>query len=471
MSFLELPRRAAIYCRISQDRSDERLGVERQETECRALADRNGWEVIRTFVDDNISAYSGKTRPQFELMLADIAADEIDLVVAWHPDRLYRGFTEFLRLSKLMKLHGATVHTVMAGEVDLSTAAGQMMAEIMTSFAQYESKQKADRIRSKHAQSARAGLAHGGPRPFGYERVQGKPGTLAIVESEAEVIREAANRVLAGESVRAISIDFTNRGIATVRGGRWQLKALSDILASPRIAGLRPAGGEGIAAATWDPILDRQTWERVHAMVTHGTVGRRPRTNVLSGFLWCGRCGQRMFGVAKTYRGKRRRQYECRRDGQGLGACAALSVEAGPLESYVSGLVFGAADGADLGHLRRSRRVGDQAALASRLEEDEQLLSDLAKDFGNRVISRPEWFAARVPVEERIDESRRGLARLAPNDLIPADLADVAGRWEALTFDQRRAVIALFIGKIFIDPATHKGGRFSPVRVRVEWAA
>jgi hypothetical protein len=330
---------------------------------------------------------------------------------------------------------------------------------------------KGERIRAKHAQSARLGLAHGGTRPYGYSRVTGKPGALAVVEAEAEVIREAARRVLAGESIRAISIDFTDRGIPTVRGGRWQLKALSDILASPRIAGLRPVDGEVVAQGTWEAILDRPTWERVRALVTHGTVGRRPRTNVLSGFIWCGRCGQRMFGVSSTQRGKKRRRYECRRDGHGLGACAALSVEAGPLEAYVTGLVLGAAQGANLGQVRRARRNGDQALLAASVEQDERLLNELADDLGNRRINRGEWLAARVPIEERLNDARKGLARLAPDDPIPADLADVEGRWESLMFDQRRAVIALFISRVYIDPAAHHGGRFNPERVRVEWKA
>ena len=51
------PIQAAIYVRMSEDREGERRGVERQETDCRALAEELGWEVVQVFVDNDISAY------------------------------------------------------------------------------------------------------------------------------------------------------------------------------------------------------------------------------------------------------------------------------------------------------------------------------------------------------------------------------------------------------------------------------
>jgi len=103
------------------------------------------------------------------------------------------------------------------------------------------------------------------------------------------------------------------------------------------------------------------------------------------------------------------------------------------------------------------------------LSEDEDLLTELAQDVAERRITRAEWFAARGPIEDRITETLKALAKLAPDDPVPADLADVESRWDDLSFDQRRAVIGLFIDKVVVDPARHRGGRFDPSRVRVEW--
>ncbi|WP_313861316.1 recombinase family protein, partial [Mycobacterium sp.] len=61
--------RAAIYTRISLDQAGQGLGVARQLEDCRALADKLGWSVVKCFDDNDISAFSGKRRPGFEAML------------------------------------------------------------------------------------------------------------------------------------------------------------------------------------------------------------------------------------------------------------------------------------------------------------------------------------------------------------------------------------------------------------------
>lgn len=60
---------AAIYARISSDKSGQSAGVERQEADCRALASRLGLTVSHVLVDNDISAYSGKPRPQYKRLL------------------------------------------------------------------------------------------------------------------------------------------------------------------------------------------------------------------------------------------------------------------------------------------------------------------------------------------------------------------------------------------------------------------
>src|SRR4051794_21562049 len=85
---------AGIYCRISRDKSGAGHGVERQQRDCRTLAEHLGWEVEKVYVDNDISAYSGKARPQYQAMLADIGAGVVTGVIAWHPDRLHRAPTE-----------------------------------------------------------------------------------------------------------------------------------------------------------------------------------------------------------------------------------------------------------------------------------------------------------------------------------------------------------------------------------------
>jgi hypothetical protein len=90
--------RAAVYTRISQDATGQRAGVTRQLEDCETLADRLGWEVTHRYGDNDLSAYSGPTRPGFEAMLKAAADSEFGAVICWHPDRLFKSPKDLERL-------------------------------------------------------------------------------------------------------------------------------------------------------------------------------------------------------------------------------------------------------------------------------------------------------------------------------------------------------------------------------------
>jgi cytochrome P450 len=90
--------RAAVYTRISQDATGQRAGVTRQLEDCEALADRLGWEVTHRYGDNDLSAYSGPTRPGFEAMLKAMADSEFGAVICWHPDRIFKSMKDLERL-------------------------------------------------------------------------------------------------------------------------------------------------------------------------------------------------------------------------------------------------------------------------------------------------------------------------------------------------------------------------------------
>ncbi|MGK2852938.1 MAG: recombinase family protein [Microbacteriaceae bacterium] len=81
---------AAVYARISRDVTGEGLGVERQLRECHELAAKRGWIVAEEYIDNDISPYSGKARPAYKRMLADIADGLRDAVIVYNTDRLTR---------------------------------------------------------------------------------------------------------------------------------------------------------------------------------------------------------------------------------------------------------------------------------------------------------------------------------------------------------------------------------------------
>ena len=72
-----MTRRAGIYVRISQDRDGTSDSPVRQADDCKALCERNGWEVVEVYEDRDISAYSNKIRPGYRELISDLAAGHI----------------------------------------------------------------------------------------------------------------------------------------------------------------------------------------------------------------------------------------------------------------------------------------------------------------------------------------------------------------------------------------------------------
>ncbi|MGH3800706.1 MAG: recombinase family protein [Pseudonocardiaceae bacterium] len=140
----ESPRRAAIYVRISRDK----VGVERQEADCRELAGRLGWTVAEVFADNDLSAYSGKRRPRYCAMLEAVRAGRVEAVLAWHTDRLHRSPVELEDyITACNESRDVPTHTVQAGPLDLSTPSGRMVARQLGAVARYESEHRSERVR------------------------------------------------------------------------------------------------------------------------------------------------------------------------------------------------------------------------------------------------------------------------------------------------------------------------------------
>lgn len=181
-----------IYTRVSLDRTGEALAVARQEKECRALAKTLGLTVTHVYSDNDISATSGKVRPDFEAMLkANPPA-----IIAWHQDRLLRLTRDLERVIAL----NVPVYTVTAGTLDLTTPAGRAVARTVAAWSQYEGEQKATRQVAANVQRAANGV-HNGRVGYGYRR---EGSAMVLHDEEAATIREAVQGVLDGDSLRSI---------------------------------------------------------------------------------------------------------------------------------------------------------------------------------------------------------------------------------------------------------------------------
>src|SRR5688572_7056192 len=127
---MQKPNAVAVYARISQDRAGEGLGIRRQVEDCRAEAERRGWRVAEEYIDDEISAYTGRVRPGYRQMLEDIRAGQRDSVIVWHLDRLHRRPIELEEFVQACAAGGVTNVVTLHGDVDLGNGDGLLVARL-----------------------------------------------------------------------------------------------------------------------------------------------------------------------------------------------------------------------------------------------------------------------------------------------------------------------------------------------------
>jgi DNA invertase Pin-like site-specific DNA recombinase len=462
--------RAAIYARISSDPEGDRLGVTRQIEDCQALAERKGWPVADVYVDDDKSAWSGRVRPEYRRMLDDIAAGAIDAILVWHPDRLHRRPIELEEFVDVCRRSGVAEVAYVSGSLPVGSDDGLFVARILAAVASKESADKSRRIKRKHEELAKAGVpTGGGTRPYGY-----RDDRRTVDPVEAEHVREAANRLLAGEGLRSIATDWNERGLLTVTGRHWSLMTLRRMLYSARLSGQRELHGEIVAPGQWEPILTPDGTTRVRAILDEATRSpRRPaRRYLLSGLLRCGLCDAPLVS-RPTATGDRR--YICAK-GPGFTGCGRLAIRAEPIEALIAQAVVYRLDTPQLAAALAGAADADTATAAEReaLALDRDQLDELARAYAARLISFPEWIRARDLIEERIHAAERRLSRLsrtAAIDRYVGRAGDLQATWATLPLMRQRSVVAALMDRAVVRPAVRGRGTFDPDRVDPVWRA
>ena len=245
-----------------------------------------------------------------------------------------------------------------------------------------------------------------------------------MIAAEAEVVREAAARGLAGESVRSVAGDLNDRGFTTSAGGLWTAGTVSRMLRSARISGRREHHGEIVADAVWPPIITPAESDRLRRMLG-GRARPRARTArsylLTGGLLHCGRCDTPQLRAALT---------------------------------------------------DARRHDSEQAHLVDRITADQDMLTLIADDYAQKTITHAEWLAARTPITARIDAAKRRLSRLSGTAVID----DYAGNatalrdaWADLAFTRQQAIIRAVIDHIVVNPATPGRNSFDPDRLSPTW--
>lgn len=349
--------RAAIYDRVSVVRGRDHRSTEQQGVENRAACRDEGWTVAGRYVDNDRSAsrFAKKTRPDWERLCDDLAADQFDVLVLWEPSRGDRELEMWARLLNMCRRKGVLIHiTSHRRTYDVRIAREwRTLAEDGVDAA-YESEKTSQRINRDMGISAAKGRPHG-RLAFGYRRLH-DPHTgrsvrqviddeprlnvnavnvclmfaLARTPSVAvsvfgrrlvdsrpvdpvaslewytryRLLVEAKDRVLSGWSLHRLERDWRDRGITTLTGRWWRRSEIKRVLTSPLYISARVHHGTRVADGIWPPIFDEADhYALVSRLADPSRRTRREPTgkvtriregsvvHLLSGIALCGVCG------------------------------------------------------------------------------------------------------------------------------------------------------------------------------------
>lgn len=442
----------------------------RQTTDCQALAERKGWPVAEVYVDDDRSAYSGKARPEYRRMLDDLSTKTVDAVIVYNLDRLHRQPRELEAFLDLVDAAGVTALASVEGDINLGSHDGRFHARILGAVARKSSDDASRRIKRKNEERAAAGLpTGGGTRPFGYraDRVTTDP-------VEAALVREAAQRALAGDSVRAIATDWNARSIPTAAGKRWTVETVRRMLYSARLSGQREHLGEIVAPGQWAAIITPEDTARLRALLDERTRTRtRPvRRYLLAGLLRCGLCDAPL--VARPQANGDRR-YVCAK-GPGHSGCGRMAILAEPVETFLAEAVLIQLDAPAVAAALLGARGADAATAAEHdaLRQDREQLDELARAYGDKLVTFPEWLAARAPIEARIDAGQRKLSRMSRSAAIDPYVGHsgvLRAAWPTLPLNRQRSIVSALLDRAVIRPAVRGRTAFDPERIAPVWRA
>jgi DNA invertase Pin-like site-specific DNA recombinase len=454
-------RRAAIYARISKDDQGYAVGVRDQARQCRQLIEQRGWTVAGpgcgckeckrfdvpgdVYCDNDITAEGKRRRPHYEQLLGDIAEGHVDVVVAVHTDRLHRNISELESYINTCDPRKVETHTVKAGELDLTTSSGRMVARMLGAAARHELERMMERQKAAKQRNREAGIRWSGTRPFGYQlderdargcQIPGVSKGLVPDPAEAAAIRKGYADVLAGTAYNAIARQWTAAGLRTpVRGHRrgddgkpngkpiggrpWNGVEVKRLLLAARNAALIEHDGKILGPAQWDPIVSEDTWRAARNIILArngaNTVSPGPVPRWwLKGVLICGVCDCRRFrcvsnGKNGTY------AYQCAsmlEDRTAPGAGWHLHRNAESLEEFVEKVIVKRLGYPDVVAALNTRPSVDIPALDARRTAVNAELEDWARAPGitprQLAIKNAPLLAELEDIERQISEGLRG---------------------------------------------------------------
>lgn len=307
---------ADLYIRVSTaEQAEEGYSVEAQEAKLRAYCQAMGFKINRVCVDPGFSGAS-LDRPGIKELIADVQHGRCKKILVWKLDRLSRSQKDTLILLEDVFLANGCDFVSIMENFDTSTPFGRCIVGILAAFAQMERENIRIRTTMGRVAKIRKGYFSGSHAPIGYKFKDGC-NELLVDPYTSIMVREVFRLFLGGTGLSAIGRYMLDK----YGPGQYDWAkntAIRRILSNPVYRGKVRLNGE-LFDGIHEAIISETDWYMAAALLEHnkaidkrsyryalGTPGRGD--NLLTGLLFCGDCGARMYArkVSKT-----KKKYVC----------------------------------------------------------------------------------------------------------------------------------------------------------------
>ena len=298
---------AVIYARYSSHSQNE-MSIEGQIAECLRYAKEHDLVILQEYIDRAQSATTDK-RPEFLRMIDDSYDHNFEIILVYQFDRFARNKNDSGYYKKILADNGVKV--ISAKEQIADDSSGVITEGILEIFADYFSKQNAEKVTRGMRQNAEKCKYNGGNMTYGY--AIDSDGYYILDNERAPIVKEIFERVAEGETVKSIMDDLNNRGVKSATGKTFVKNSLQNLLRNEKYKGIYIYSDIRIPGGI-PRIVSDELFDEVQNRIGRHPSAHRPATEdyLLTGKAFCGHCKEPMIGTSGTSKtGKIYRYYKC----------------------------------------------------------------------------------------------------------------------------------------------------------------
>ena len=297
-----------LYLRVSsEEQAKYGFSIDNQRVDCTNFAERNGYHVVKVFIDDGKSA-KDLNRPEAREMLSYCgkAKNHVDAIIVWRLDRLTRNTMDYHgEIRPFLEKHD--IKLLSATEPNNDTIEGELFRNIGIDFAEYERKVIGKRTLAGMRQKASLG-EYPHKAPLGYNNItldDKKTKVIVIDKEKAPFIEMAFKYYDSGMySLRSLTKKLYEEGFTNAKGNKVAKTCIERILKNKFYTGVFEYEGKIIENAKHPAIISKELFYRVQERLIDPNKVRKHDIEFAytGGLITCGSCGLQVTAELKRDR-------------------------------------------------------------------------------------------------------------------------------------------------------------------------